>query len=128
MNERDERNIRIVRLMYTGDTAEQANIAPDIVWHVLGHNPVSGEYHGFGEYTHLIPARMAPLRRWEFDLEDVMVNGDYVVATWTIHGERKDQKIDLHGAHIMRLNQDGQIIEGWGFTKDQDSADAFFAA
>jgi hypothetical protein len=44
MTEQDERNMRTVRLMYTGDGAERANIAPDIVWHVPGHNPVSGDY------------------------------------------------------------------------------------
>ncbi|MEZ4541665.1 MAG: hypothetical protein R3C43_16955 [Chloroflexota bacterium] len=34
----------------------------------------------------------------------------------------------LRGAHIMRLNAAGQIVEGWGFTKDQDALDDFFSA
>ena len=63
MTEQDKRNTQIVRLMYTGDETERANIASDIVWHVPGHNPVSGEYHGFEEYTKLMPSRMAPLTR-----------------------------------------------------------------
>jgi hypothetical protein len=36
--------------------------------------------------------------------------------------------VDLYGAHIMRLNDRGQVVEGWGFTDDQDLLDAFFAA
>jgi hypothetical protein len=128
MTDQDNRYIEIVRMMYSGDEAERANIARDIVWHVPGHNPVSGDYHGFDEYTKAMPARMAPLARWDFKLEDVMVNGNYVVTTWTLQGERKDKKVDLRGAHIMRLNETGQIVEGWGFTSDQDALDEFFSA
>lgn len=128
MTEQDERNIQNVRLMYSGDETERAAIASDIVWHVPGHNPVSGDYHGFEEYTQLMPARMAPLARWDFELENVMVNGAYVVTTWKMQGERKGKQVSLSGAHIMRLNDQGQIAEGWGFTNDQDALDEFFSA
>jgi len=126
--EQDERNIRAVRLMYRGDEAERAQIAPDILWHVPGHNPVSGEYRGFDAYTRLMAARMAPLSRWDFELEDVMVNGDHVVATFSLQGERQGKQIALRGAHIMRLNDAGQIVEGWGFASDQEALDDFFSA
>lgn len=127
MNQQDQRYLQTVRLMYTGDEAERANIAPDIVWHVPGHNPVSGDYRGFDQYMNVMPARMAPLSRWDFELQDVMVNGNHVVATFTLQGERKGKKVDLRGAHIMKLNDKGQIVEGWGFTDDQDALDDFFS-
>jgi ketosteroid isomerase-like protein len=128
MTEQDKRNLQTVRLMYSGDEAERANIAPNIVWHVPGHNPVSGDYRGFKEYTELMPSRMAPLTRWDFQLEDVMVNGDYVVTTWKLQGERKGKKVNLRGAHIMRLDNASHVVEGWGFTSDQDALDEFFSA
>ena len=128
MNEQDMRNIETVRRMYTGDEAERANIAANITWHVPGHNPVSGEYHGFEEYTKLMPSRMVPLTHWDFEVEDVMVNGSYVVATFHLNGERKGKKVDLRGAHIMRINDLGHVEEGWGFTSDQDALDEFFSA
>jgi hypothetical protein len=128
MTEQDKRNIEIALKMYTGEDAERANIAANIVWHVPGHNPVSGDYQGYEEYTTLMPSRMAPLTRWDFELEDVMVNGSYVVATIHLQGERKHKKVDLRGAHIMRLNEQGQVVEGWGFTSDQDALDEFFSA
>ena len=127
MTEQDERNVKAVRRMYEGDEAERAHIAAEIIWHVPGHNPVSGIYRGFDEYTRLMPSRMAPLSRWDFKLEDVMVNGDLVVTRVTFSGERKGKKVDLRGAHIMRLNDAGQIVEGWGFASDQDALDDFFA-
>ncbi|MCC7360364.1 MAG: nuclear transport factor 2 family protein [Anaerolineales bacterium] len=128
MTEQDLLFIAAVRRMYAGDEAEQSAIAPDIVWHVPGHNPVSGDYHGLAEYTQVMPARMAPLTRWDFQVEDVMVNGHFVVTRVTFQGERRGRTVDLRGGHLMRLNDQGQIVEGWGFTSDQDALDAFFAA
>jgi len=128
MTEQDERNIAVVRLMYTGDEAERANIAQDIVWHVPGHNPVSGEYRGFDAFTQLMPSRMAPLTRWDFALVDIMVNGNYVMTTFRLQGERKAETVDVRGGHLFRLNTAGQVVEGWGFTNDQDALDHFFSA
>lgn len=102
--------------MYTGDEAERANIARDIAWPVPGHNPVSGDYRGFDEYTQLMPARMAPLTRWDLALDEVMVNGDYVMTTFYLQGERKGRTAE------------GRVAEGWGFTDDQAALDDFFAA
>jgi ketosteroid isomerase-like protein len=128
MSEQDERNLAVVRMIYGGDEAERANIARDIVWHVPGHNPVSGDYHGYQEFTQLMPSRMAPLTRWDFTLEAVMVNGNYVVTTFRLQGERKGKTIDMRGSHLMRLTPDGKVAEGWGFADNQDTLDDFFAA
>ena len=127
MTEQDKHNIEVVRCMYTADEAERANIAQNIVWHVPGHNPVSGDYQGFEEYTKLMPARMAPLTRWDFTLEDMMVNRNYVMTTWRLEGERKGKTINIRGGHLFRLNVEGKVVEGWGFTNDQDTLDDFFS-
>lgn len=126
MTDQDTRNIAVVRKMYEGDASERASIARDIVWHVPGHNPVSGDYHGFEEYTQTMVARMAPLTRLDFTLDDVMVNGDYVMTTFRLVGERKGKTIDLRGGHLMRVSADGRVVEGWGFANDQDALDDFF--
>jgi ketosteroid isomerase-like protein len=128
MTEQDRRNIETVRRMYMGDAAEQASIARDIVWHVPGHNPVSGDYRGYEEYTQLMPSRMAPLDRWDFTLGELMVNRNYVMATFSLQGERKGKAIDIRGGHLFRLDADGKVVEGWGFTNDQDALDEFFSA
>lgn len=128
MTEQDKRTIELVRRMYTGDDTERASIARDIVWHVPGHNPVSGDYHGYQEYTELMPSRMAPLAQWDFTLENIMVNGNFVMTTFHLVGERKGKQVDLRGGHLMRVSGDGKVVEGWGFTSDQDALDAFFSA
>ncbi len=128
MTDQDRRFIAAARLLYGGDAAERAAIVQDIVWHVPGHNPVSGDYHGFEEFTQLMPSRMAPLDRWDFSLTQVMVNGHFIVATFRLHGERKGMSIDMDGGHLLRMSDDGKIAEGWGFAGDQDALDAFFQA
>jgi ketosteroid isomerase-like protein len=106
---------------------EEECISPDIVWHVPGHNPVSGDYRGYDQYFNAMVARMQPLDRWDFTVQDVMVNGDLVVATITLKGERRGRTVDLRGAHVMR-NKGDKVVEGWGFTHDQDALDEFFSA
>lgn len=127
MTDQDMRNIAVVRAMYAGDAAERAQIARDIVWHVPGHNPVSGDYHGYQEYTQLMTERMAPLTRWDFTLERAMVNGDHVMTTFRVQGERKGKAINMRGGHLMRVSADGQVVEGWGFADDQEALDEFFS-
>jgi ketosteroid isomerase-like protein len=128
VNEKDRRNIDMVRRMYEGELAEGGVISPDIIWHVPGHNPVSGTYEGIDAYANQMTGRMAPLTQWDFELERVMPNGDMVVATFRVQGERKGRTVDLQGVHVMRLDGDGQVVEGWGFTDDQDALDEFFSA
>ena len=127
MTDDDRRHIETVRKLYSGDEAERASIAQDIVWHVPGHNPISGEYRGYSEYTQLMPSRMAPLTRWDFTLDQVMVNGNFVMATFRVQGQRIGKKVDIQGGHLMRIDTQGKIAEGWGFTADQDALDDFFS-
>lgn len=125
MDERDRRNLEAVRGFYR---QEREYAAPDIVWHVPGHNPVSGEYRGWDAYFETMTSRMEPLQRWEVEPLGMMVNADFVVATARVQGERRGHTVDLRGAHLFRLNADGRVAEGWGFVDDQDALDAFFSA
>lgn len=125
MDAHDQRNIAAVRGFYR---QEREHAAPNIIWHVPGHNPVSGDYVGWDAYFRTMVSRMEPLDRWEVEPLDVMVNGDFVVATSRVVGERRGQHIDLRGVHLFRLNDDGRVAEGWGFVNDQDALDAFFSA
>jgi ketosteroid isomerase-like protein len=127
MTERDKQLIQLARLLYTGEAVEKQVLSPNIVWHVPGHNPVAGDYTGV-DYFQVMPARMAPLDRWDFRIDSVMVNGDYVVARFFVDGERRGKAIATGGAHILRFDSNNQIVEGWGFTEKQDELDGFFSA
>jgi hypothetical protein len=50
------------------------------------------------------------------------------MTTFHLVGERKGKTVDLQGGHLFRLDGEGKVAEGWGFTDDQDALDAFFSA
>jgi ketosteroid isomerase-like protein len=127
------RNIETIRRFYGAgpvddDRERLPYFAPAAVWHVPGENPVSGPYRGVEEIQTDMAARMAPLDRWEFDIQDVMGNGDMVVATLRFRGTRRGREIESAGAHAFRLDERGQIVEAWGFTQKQADLDEFFRA
>jgi ketosteroid isomerase-like protein len=124
MTNEDKQAIEIVRKAYQ---SEREVISPDVVWHVSGHNPVSGIYRGEKAYFEEMAARMSPLDEWDVDVSEVMVNGDLVAARVRIRGLRKGHRIDLPGVHLMRV-ANGKVVEGWGFVDRQEVLDEFFSA
>ena len=124
MTDQDKKSIEIVRKAYTsGDEV----ISPNIIWHVPGHNPVSGVYRGIKAYREEMVSKMAPITEWIVDVEEIMINGDFAVAAVRVRGLRKGHRIDLGGAHVVRLSE-GKVVEGWGFVENQDVLDEFFSA
>ncbi len=75
-----------------------------------------------------MPTGMEPHARWAFILDTVMVNGNYAMTTFRLQGERTFKTIDLRGGDLMRITDNGQVIEGWSFTEKQDALDEFFSA
>jgi ketosteroid isomerase-like protein len=124
MTDQDKKNIEVVRQAYL---AGEKVISENIVWHVPGHNPVSGVYKGAKAYREEMVRRMAPIDEWIVDVEEVMINGNLAVAAVHIRGLRKGHRVDLGGAHVMRV-ENGQVVEGWGFVENQDILDEFFSA
>ena len=107
----------------------RAGLAESIVWHVPGDNPVSGAYGGQAEYFEGMIGRMAPLDEWRVDVREVLTNQRDRAALVAFHvtGLRRGLSVDLDGFHMVRLDEEGRICEGWGFTRDQAALDAFFS-
>jgi ketosteroid isomerase-like protein len=108
----------------------RSRFAEDFTWHVPGDNPVSGPYRGHHEYFEVMTSRMAPLEEWTFELGDIMVNerARAAVVELTVRGLRAGVSLEVDGCHVIRLDEQGRVIEGWGFLKDQDALDRFFLA
>ena len=126
-------NIETVKRFYAASPADDDSprvefFAPDAVWHVPGNNPVSGDYHGVEAITNEISSRMQPLEEWEIEAKHVMGNGDRVVAIVHVKAGRRGQTVRGHGAHAFRFNDEGLIVEAWGFNEDQDAIDELFRA
>ena len=125
MTEQDKQNIATVRKAYQ-DQGGGDVIHPNIVWHVSGNNPVSGTYKGVKAYREEMVSRMGPIQEWIIDVEDVMVNGNLAVASLRLRGLRKNHRIEMGAAHVLRL-EGGKVVEGWGFAEDQEVLDEFFS-
>jgi ketosteroid isomerase-like protein len=130
---RSQRQIETVRRFYAAgpsadDSERRGFFAEDAVWHVPGDNPVSGAYRGVDAIANDMVRRMQPLDGWRIEPRDIMANEDLVVATVRLTGERRGMTIDTPGAHVFRFDEEGRIVEAWGFTADQARLDAFFGA
>ena len=124
-----ERHVRHFYATVTQPESYRSVFSPDVLWHVPGDNPVAGPYRGEDYFT-LMPARMAPLDEWTFELTQVLTNERDRAALAMFHliGRRRGVSIDTDGAHMLRLDEAGRVIEGWGFTADQATLDRFFSA
>lgn len=123
----DQDTLQTVMTLYRGSIDERRAVAPDLIWHVPGNNPTSGTYHGFDEYASIMPTKMQPLTRWDHQIENVMVCQNMVTITFKVWGERKGLKVEMRGAHVLRVEA-GKVAEGWGFAEDQPALDAFYSA
>jgi hypothetical protein len=123
MTNEDKQKIEIVRRAYQ---AGEDVISQDIVWHVPGHNPVSGVYRGTKAYREEMVTRMGA-DEWIVDVNDIMINGNFASVSINLRGLRKSHRIYLGGSHLLRI-ENGKIVEGWGFVENQDVLDEFFSA
>lgn len=128
-----ERNIATIRRFYESgpadDDAERHPFAaPDIVWHVPGANHVAADYRGTTDVFERMPALMQPLDEWTMEVQAIMANRDLVTAFVHLRGARGEKRVDCLGGHVFRLDDDGRIVEAWGFVEDQAGLDALLDA
>jgi hypothetical protein len=131
VGETQQRNISTVRDFYaagpaSSDEQRRRFFAEVFVWHVPGDSDLSGAYSGRA-YFRDMPARMQPLDDWLLDIDIVSANDDLVITSGRLHGRRLGRQIDVAAGHVFRFDQNGRIVEAWGWCADQDSLDDFFA-
>jgi predicted SnoaL-like aldol condensation-catalyzing enzyme len=58
----------------------------------------------------------------------MLANGDLVMAIVHLTGVRRGHSIKTHGGHVFRFDDEGRIVEAWGFTEHQSELDELFRA
>lgn len=105
-----------------------AMLAPDVVWHQPGDNPLSGSVVGpDGVLAHL--GRFFELSRGTFSLvtKTAAANGDLVVAMVEFSAQRDGRApLAQSGIDVFRI-ADGRIAEVWLFSEDQAAEDEFWS-
>jgi uncharacterized protein len=95
--------------------------ADDIVYHVPGHNPFSGDYRGKEAVYELF--RQDRHASFRSEIHDILANDRHAAALTVVHGARQGrilEDITVHVVHVV----DGRITEAWFFPGDQAASDA----
>jgi uncharacterized protein len=98
--------------------------ADEIVYHVPGHNPFAGNYHGKASVFRLFQEdRRASFRS---EIHDVLASDRHAVALTFVHGERGGHALEDITVHVVHV-VGGKITEAWFFPGDQAASDEFWS-
>jgi ketosteroid isomerase-like protein len=124
-------NVDLLRKGYaaygTGDMAVLTELfADDLLWHVAGRSPVSGDYKGrdavFGFFGKLMELSNGTAK---IEVHDILANDDHAVAVVTGTATRGDVSFTGQDVHVFHL-RDGKVVEFWDSPLDQYAADEFW--
>ena len=97
--------------------------AKDVVWHLPGRHPVSGDHRGRD-------AVFAAMRYFDgsvaLELHDVVANDDHAVALLLATGERRGRQYRAREIDTFHI-RGGKIVEFWSFSDDQRLTDEYWA-
>lgn len=109
------------------DTLQNEIFTEDIVWHVPGRNPLSGDYKGISEvlgyFGQLGELSVGTL---QVTLVDVLANDERTVGLHQATGTREGKTLDAHEALVFRFRGD-KVSEAQGYTGDQYAIDQFWS-
>ena len=98
----------------------------DIVWHVSGHSPMSGDYEGkeavMGYFGRLMQETGGTFKN---DIHDMLANDEHGVALVNVTASRGGKSIDQPSVNVFHM-KDGKMTEFWAFTEDPTEWDAFW--
>jgi ketosteroid isomerase-like protein len=104
-------------------------LADDVIWHVGGNGPLTGDYKGkdavFGYFGKLMQVTGGTIK---VEVHDILANDDHTIILVRQTAEKGGKKWDSRGVHIVHPDSEGRVKEFWGFTEDEAAADAFFSS
>ena len=101
--------------------------ADDIVWHVSGRSPLSGDYKGKEEVLGFLAKTMEMTGgTFKLDVHDIMANAEHGVALTTATAEREGKRLTNRSVQVVHI-RDGKLTESWLHPDDQYAADEFWS-
>jgi uncharacterized protein len=128
----DHPNLDLMRRGYAAYTSGDLEtigqlLADDVVWHVSGRSPLSGDYTGkeqvFGFFGKLQELSDGTSR---VEVHDLLADEEHGVAIVTQSGTRNGRSYEGRVTHVLHL-RDGRVTEFWDAYVDQYTADEFWA-
>ena len=128
----DHPNAELLRKGYEafdkGDMAVLTNLfAENVVWHVPGESPISGEHRG-REAVFAAFAKTVELSGGSFKIEvhDVLANDEHTVALTRATGSRQGRQLSSLDTDVYHMSN-GNVTEFWSFAEDQRLTDEFWS-
>ncbi len=109
------------------ETLQNEIFTDDIVWHVPGRNPLSGDYKGisevlgyFGQLGELSGGTL------QVTLEDALADDERTVGLHHAAGTRDGKTLDADEILVFRFRGD-KVSEAQGYSGDQYATDQFWS-
>ena len=104
-----------------------ASMADDILWHVPGRGPISGDYIGHEQVLGFF-RRFMELSGGTFRIavDDVLAKGDRVIVLVTESAQRRGRIWSSPQVHAWTV-KDGKATVFWQFQGDQQTEDEFWS-
>lgn len=102
--------------------------AEDVVWHVAGNHPLSGDYRGRDALLAYF-TKVRELTDGTLTLEPtgILGNDDHVATFLRVHGRRGERELNVVMADMIKVGPDGAWTEFWSMPDDQDAVDVFWS-
>ncbi len=99
--------------------------ADDIVVHIPGRNPFSGEFHGKKEALDLSVRLQKAAPRHPIEIHDWLVSDQHGVVLTTERAQRGGEMLETPRIYVFHL-KDGKVVELWIY-HDEYAVDAFYS-
>jgi uncharacterized protein len=102
-------------------------LTDDVLWHVGGNHPLSGDYRGRQAVLDYF-AKVQNLTSQTLNLDpiEVLAGGGFGAIFLRVRAEREGKDLDVTMAEAFRA-EGGQLAEFWATADDQEAVDRFWS-
>lgn len=101
-------------------------LAEDVVWHVPGRHPLSGEHRGRDAVMSAIRGFDELSASLQLEVHDVLASDEHAVALLRATGTRGGKRYDGLEIDVFHV-RGGRVTEFWSFSEDTRLNDEFWS-
>lgn len=102
--------------------------AEDVVWHVAGRHPLSGDYQGRERlFEYFERVRSATGGSLVLEPLSILASDQHTAMFTLVRGKRDGRTLDALLAQAFRVDPDGRYVEYWAMAEDQRAVDEFWS-
>lgn len=102
--------------------------ADDIVWHVAGNHPLSGDYRGKDQlFEYFETVRELTGGTLRLEAQSILASDQHMARFTRATASRQDRSFDVLLVQIYKVGADGRWTEYWALADDQEALDAFWS-